>query len=359
MALRSQRDQLGEPVPVHSDEVFAVYGRALRTSRARSRSIQVRSGRRVHVVETREGPPVLLLHGSNTSSLSLLPLIERLDGVRALAVDRPGFGLSDPANVPRERFRDAAIEFLDEVLDQLGLETTALAGGSMGGTWALWYALARPERVRRLVLLGAAPLLPGTCVPAPVRVMAAPVVGDLLAGVVKPNAKMVVQLMSSMGEKEAIVRYPDLIEGLVAAGRDPIASAANLAELRAISTPFGFRRAVRVQPDELRRLTVPTLVIWGDRDPVGAVEVAQAAVRLIPGARLEVLPAGHVPYLGNPERVSTLVSRFVRSGAGGRASDREGLAPRTAGWLVPSNRASSHETAGETAGPLAAEIGER
>jgi pimeloyl-ACP methyl ester carboxylesterase len=317
MTIGSKTDQPGEPVPAHSDEVVAVHERILGASPAWSRHIEVRSGRRVHVIEAGEGPPVLFLHGSSTSSLSLLPLLERLQGVRAIAVDRPGFGLSEPVHVPRERYRDAAIEFLDEVLDELGLETSALAGGSIGGTWALWYALARPERVRRLVLLTGAPLLPGTRVPAPVRVMAAPVVGDLLRGVVKPNAKMVVRLMSAMGEKDTIVRYPDLIESMVAAARDPVASDADLAELRAGSSPFGFRRLLRVYPDELRRLTVPTLLIWGDRDPVGAVKVAQATARLVPTAQLEVLPAGHVPFLGHRDRVSELLSRFVRSGSDG------------------------------------------
>ena len=232
-------------------------------------------------------------------------------------MDRPGFGLSDPVHVPRVCFREAAVEFLDEVLDELNSETSALAGGSMGGTWALWYALARPERVRRLLLLTAAPLLPGTRSPAPVRVMAAPVVGDLLARVVKPNAKMVVRMMSSMGEKDTIVRYPDLIDSLVAGGNDPISSAANLAELRAITSPFGFRPSLRVHPDELRRLTVPTLLIWGDHDPLGAVKVAQATARLIPKTQLEVLAAGHVPFLGHAGRVSELLSGLVRSGSDG------------------------------------------
>jgi pimeloyl-ACP methyl ester carboxylesterase len=295
--------------------VVAVHQRILGASPARSRHIKVRSGRRVHVIEAGQGPPVLLLHGSSTSSLSVLPLLERVEGVRAIAVDRPGFGLSEPVRIPRERFRDAAVEFVDEVLDELGLETSALAGGSIGGTWALWYALARPERVRRLVLLTGAPLLPGTHASAPVRAMAAPLVGDLLARVVKPNAKMVIRLMSAMGEKDTIVRHPDLIESMVAAGNDPIAAAANLAELRAGISPFGFRPSMRVHPDELRRLTVPTLVIWGDHDPVGAVKVAQATARLIPKAELEVLPAGHVPFLGHPDRVSELLSSFVRSGS--------------------------------------------
>jgi pimeloyl-ACP methyl ester carboxylesterase len=279
----------------------------------RGRHIEVRSGRRVHVVEAGEGPPVVLLHGSNTSLLSLLPVLERLEGVRAIAVDRPGFGLSEPVRVPRERFRDAAVEFLDEVLDALGLQASSIAGNSMGGTWALWYALARPERVHRLVLLGSAPLLPGTRPPLPLRVNATPLVGDLLPRVVKPNRKLVIRLLASVGERDTIVRYPELIDSLVAAARDPIASAANLAELRAIISPIGFRPSARMDPSELRRLNIPTLLIWGDHDPVGTAEVAREAAALIPRAQLELLPAGHVPYLGHPQRVSELLTTFIRS----------------------------------------------
>jgi pimeloyl-ACP methyl ester carboxylesterase len=146
----------------------------------------------------------------------------------------------------------------------------------------------------------------------PLRLMATPVVGDLLTRLMKPTPKSLVQLLSSVGEKETIVRYPDLIEALVEAGRDPLASAVNLVELRAAISPVGFRQSVRVQPNELRRLTAPTLLIWGEHDPVGAVDVAQATASLIPEARLEVLPGGHVPYLGDPDRVSELVRGFVR-----------------------------------------------
>jgi pimeloyl-ACP methyl ester carboxylesterase len=177
---------------------------------------------------------------------------------------------------------------------------------------ALWYAPAHPDRLHRLVLLGAAPLLPSTLVPPPLRGLATPVVGELLQRLTKPSPKLVVRMMASMGEQDTIINYPDQIQALVAAGNDPVMLKVNLAELRTTTSPMGLRHSLRVRPDELRQLTVPTLLVWGDHDPVGAVKVAQATANLIPNAHLEVLPAGHGPWLGNPDRTAELVSKFVR-----------------------------------------------
>lgn len=296
----------------HPEEVVGVHERALAGSSAQGRRIEIEPGRKVHVIETGEGPPLVLLHGSSTSALLLLPLLERLDGVRAIAVDRPGFGLSEPIDVPPERFADATVEWLDSLLDALGLDVTALLGNSMGGVWALWYALAHPERVSRLVLLGATPLLPGTRVPLPLRVMVTPKLGELLQRLIPPSRKMVVRMMGFMGEKRTIIDYPDQIDALIAAGNDPVAARVNLAELRAVLSPFGYRRELRMKPDELGRLTVPTLLVWGEQDPVGGPMVARVAAQAIRDTWLELLPAGHGPWLGHPDRVAELVTRFVR-----------------------------------------------
>jgi pimeloyl-ACP methyl ester carboxylesterase len=272
--------------------------------------VEVR-GRRVHLIEAGTGRPILLFHGSFTSSLSNVPLVERISGARAIAVDRPGHGLSDPVAVPRARFRTAAVEFIADVLDVLGLDRATIAGDSMGGTWAVWFALAHPDRVEGLALLGSAPLLPGTRPPAPVWLMALPLIGDLATGLVKPDAKMVVRLLSAMGEGGTIGRHPLLIDALVAAARDPIAVRANLNEVRAIVRPLGFRRRMAIQPAELRGLAVPTLLVWGDHDPVGSAEVARQVAGMIPRSRLEILDAGHVPHLGHPQRVAELLAAFA------------------------------------------------
>ena len=304
MPLRTGRSELGHP-----DEVLAVHERIL-VSPAQGRDIKVGSGRRVHVIEAGKGPPVVLLHGSSTSSLLLLPLLERLKGLRG---DR-----RRPAGVherPRRRFPRALPRRCSRVpgrgfLDELELDTLALAGNSMGGTWALWYALARPDRVRQLVLLGAALLLPGTRVPPPLRVMATSVVGELLLlDQTQPEAG---RSDDDLDGREGHHQLPGPDRGARRGGQRPGRLRGQPRRARAAISPFGFRRPLRVRPDELRQLTVPTLLVWGDHDPIGAVKVAEATANQFPNAQLEVLHAGHAPWLGNPDRTAKLVSTFVR-----------------------------------------------
>ena len=302
----------GPQVPGHPVRLQERYEGMVRASGARGRFLQRRSGR-VHVIEAGDGPPIVHLHGNNTSSLSHLMLLEHMSTVRTYLVDRPGFGLSDPEAFPRDRFRQCAVRFVDEVLDELRLESVVLVGASGGGIWAFWFALSRPERVRGLVLLGSVPLLPGARIPAGIRLMATPVLGDALSRTVKPSRRMLLALMASVGEGDTILRHPALIDSLLDAAHDPVATAANMAEFKALLSPLGPRPATRIRPEDLHRLDVPTLMIWGDHDPVVAVTDARAAANLIPDARLEVLPAGHVPQLGNPERVAELLEGFLKA----------------------------------------------
>jgi len=295
----------------HPDEVIAAHERVLAGSPAQSRYFEVAGGRRIHAIEVGDGTPLVLLHGSGPTALQFLPLLERLTGVRAIAVDRPGFGLSDPIDRPSEDYRQAAVESVDLILDSLGLTETALLGNSAGGTWALWYALAHPDRVTRLVLLGAPPLLPGTRVPPPMLGVATPGAGPP-PEMPPPSTESVIQSMTIFGEGDTIARYPEQLEAMVAAGYDQLLAGARLAELRALIAPTGWQPALAVRPDELRALTVPTLLIWGEQDPLGGADAAATAAATIPHARLELLPAGHGPWLGHPERVAAIVGDFVR-----------------------------------------------
>lgn len=293
-----------------TDDVAAIHSRMLTAAGALGRFVPCPSGRVVHVASTGDGPPVVHLHGSNTSSLSHLMLAERAPGSRSHLVDRPGFGLSDPDSPGPGGPRERAVDVVGDVLDGLGVDAPLLVGASAGGAWAIWYALAHPERVRGLVLLGAVPTLPGARPPLPLRLAATRGIGDLM-GAVKPGRRMLLKMMATMGEEETVLRHPDLLDSLVAGARDPVTSRANAAELRALISVRGIRPALRLTPHELHRLAVPTVMICGDRDPVLPLPLARQAMAEIPGSRLEVLRAGHVPQLGHPDRVAALIEQLA------------------------------------------------
>jgi pimeloyl-ACP methyl ester carboxylesterase len=301
----------------HAVEVGQVYERVLAGASVRSRHVEAGAGGRVHLLERDGGKPVVVLHGTGNSAGFLLPLLNELHGVRAIAPDLPGVGLSDPTDLPRARYRETAVAWLHRLLDTLELDATTLLGHSGGGLWALWYALAHPGRVERLVLLGV-PTLPKTRCPLPIRLVATPGLGQLLSRLAPPSPRSMLRLATAVGEKATLPRHPDLVDLLVALGRDPVTDRAARTEFRALVSPFallspaGWRRRARLRPDELRQLAMPTLVLWGDRDPVGTIPVAQAVADLIPRARLEVLPTGHGPWLGQPTRTATAVLEFMR-----------------------------------------------
>jgi pimeloyl-ACP methyl ester carboxylesterase len=108
----------------------------------------------VHVRELGEGPPLVLLHKTPSSSIMfsrVLPMLAA--GRRVIAFDTPGYGRSErPAEQPRE-IADYAAAIVD-ALDGLGLEAPDVAGFYTGAVIALEIAAGWPERVRRLVLSG-------------------------------------------------------------------------------------------------------------------------------------------------------------------------------------------------------------
>ncbi len=294
----------------HSVEVARTYEQALKESSAEGGYIEIDGGHKIHVIEAGAGPPLVILHGTGAAAYTYLPLLEHLEGVRAIVPDLPGSGLSDPVDRGHKGYRDWAVEVMDQILDALGVDQISLAGASGGGVWAIWYALAYPERVQRLILLTGVPSLPGTRAPLPQRMMTTPIIGDIITRI-PTNEKMVVDFMGMVGEKETIINYPKMIEALAASFNDPVASKASRTELSALLNLLGWRTNMKIRTDDLAELAMPTLLIWGERDPLGGEDVARGVSEAIPNSMLELLPAGHVPWLGHPVKVAQLISDFV------------------------------------------------
>ncbi len=255
-----------------------------------------------------------MIHGSGSPGLFWLPLLQRLDGVRAIVVDRPGFGLSDPTASgfgPSE-----SVAWISEVLDALELPSAVIVGHSIGGLWALRFALECPQRVHGLVMVGT-PSLPGTKAPLPFRLLGTPGVRALIARQRETPASFH-RFAAMVGEGNTIGDHPELVDLMVAVGNDPVAGRAIREEVGRLLSPWallsrtGFRRGARVGEADLRELTVPTLLLWGSNDPVGGGDVARRVQRLIPDAELEVVHGGHAPWLGEPTKSATALLDWVR-----------------------------------------------
>src|SRR5580704_15315763 len=118
-------------------------------------------GRNIRYLEEGAGVPAILLHGSSLGSSAdvfrrNLSALGR-HGIRAIAVDLPGFGKSDTADgMSGAQRKDFVLRFIDA----LGLEHAALIGHSAAGNPVVSTALAHPERVSHVIILGTGSLLP-------------------------------------------------------------------------------------------------------------------------------------------------------------------------------------------------------
>ena len=123
---------------------------------ARSRYVNVaKPALTAHVLEAGRGEPVLLLHGGIATACHFAPLIGFLQQqFQVFAVDRPGCGLTDKINYRGVPLREHAVDFVAGTMDALQLPKAAIVANSLGGYWALLFALAHPDRVTKLVLVG-------------------------------------------------------------------------------------------------------------------------------------------------------------------------------------------------------------
>ena len=73
----------------------------------------------------------------------------------------------------------------------------------------------------------------------------------------------------------------------------------------------GPRPEIALGADELARINQPVQLIWGDRDPFGTPEVGANAAKMIPDAELHVVPAGHIPWMSQADRIAELATPFL------------------------------------------------
>jgi len=266
------------------------------------------NGVRIHYQEAgdEKAPPLLLIHGFISSTLIwnevFLPLAQA--GFRVVAPDLPGYGYSDKPRDAEYTIESQARAVVG-LMDRLGIEKAALVGASYGGAIAAAIALDHPERVSRLVLVGAVSsdepknkLL--------LRIVRWPLIGDIVTPLFLGSRWVLRKRMEEVYQR---LRIP-LDEQKVAARHHLLVTA---------DTHRAMIRTVRRwSADRIARdahlIRQPTMLMWGEDDahiPLGE------GFRLrdeMPNARLVVFRnCGHLPPQEYPRQFVGMVSEFCKA----------------------------------------------
>jgi len=298
-------DGVRERFGAAESEVLAAFGVA-----ATSRFIDLpRSGRRVRILESGKGQTVLVLPGLGAVASFWAPLMAELPDLRLVALDRPGCGLSDPFDLRGDDVRTWLVKLIEELREALGGGRISLIGNSIGGTAALWYAMAHPEGVDRVVLIGAPPYVLDHQAPLPMRILSIPAIAR--RALKASSEKDVDVLFQRMGHRSGALS-PELVRLVLAARTLPGYADGYIGVLHGTTTLFG--RRVSAPAAELARLKTPTLLIWGDGDTHGSVETGRRMVATMPNASLEVRGQGHLPWIDEPVACGKLIAGFFQNG---------------------------------------------
>jgi pimeloyl-ACP methyl ester carboxylesterase len=242
------------------------------------------SGVETAVLVAGDGEPLVFFHGAGTITGfdALLPLAERF---KLIVPFHPGYGPSAD-DVTVDSIHDLRRHYLG-LLDELGIGEFALAGQSMGGWLAANFAVDHAERVKRLVL--AAPL--------GLKVDEHPT-QDIFA---IPSEEVPAYLTADLSVFDGHVPMPPTPEFLADRYRE-LTSAARLLWARSYDLKLA---------RWLHRLTMPTLILWGDADRIIPIEQGPVWAELIPDAELKTLPGvGHLIFDESSEAVAA-VAGFV------------------------------------------------
>jgi pimeloyl-ACP methyl ester carboxylesterase len=310
MSPRRSVGNLGLLTPGHDSD----YGRSGRAPwldvdwQAAQHRIEI-DGREVNYAELGEGPALVFVHGLGASWQSWLENMPDLArDHRVVAMDLPGFGWSEMPG------RDISIEYFGhwtcKLLDELGIESAAVVGNSMGGFVGAELAIRHPQRVERLAVVSAAIFWQSYRRAQPLVRLAR--LSDAAA------ARGLARITDDVATRPRLRAW-----ALASAGfRYPHHIAPELAHemVRSARRTDGFLPSLEALADypldeELPKIRCPTLIVWGAHDTLVPAKDAKRLQELIPGARREIFErTGHVAMLERPERFNRLLREFLAEG---------------------------------------------
>ncbi|MBT5155568.1 MAG: alpha/beta hydrolase [Gammaproteobacteria bacterium] len=246
----------------------------------------------------RQAPPIILLHGSNASLHTFEPWVTRLkDKYRIVTIDLPGHGLTGA--IPSGDYsKEAMVKVVNVLANELGLKHFVIGGNSMGGGIALRYALDHPKEITGLVLINSSGFTRN-------KYQNDDSQGVLAFRLLKnPLFRAIGEVIDpyyfvSQGLEAAFHQHTVVTETMVMRYYD---LALREGTRKAIMKRFSATRDTKYQAQDLARIEVPTLLMWGKEDAVIPFAFASGFETLIPGISTAYYDGvGHIPMEEVPE----------------------------------------------------------
>ena len=236
---------------------------------------------------------LLLIHGLGASAERWEHVIPQFaKNYRVLVPDLIGFGLSDKPVV--DYTTDYLSAFIRKFLKKLNIDSVSIIGSSLGGQIGAEFTYQNNSMVDKLVLISPSGIMKHSTPALDAYVMAALYPSD-------SSASNAFQIMS--GSKNIDKKT---IKGFVQRMKLPNAKMAFM------STLLGLKDA-EIISEKLVSIKSPTLIIWGENDPIIPIKYAQSFVSEIDDCRfVKMENCGHTPYVESPDKFYKIVFDFLK-----------------------------------------------
>lgn len=249
-----------------------------------------------YLESTSQGETVVLLHGYGAEKGHWLKMAALMKGYHLIIPDLPGLG--DSTKSMSQRYDvESQVERMDKFLNVIGQKKFFIAGNSMGGNIAGFYAIRHPEKVKGLILLNNL----GVNSPEKTAIMKAFEKGEnplLISSMDDYNI-----MMKSMFVKIPFTPYP--IKKFMAEKAIKSREFNQKVFMDLITKPAMFE-------GHFSELTMPVLIIWGDKDQILDVSSVGVLEKGIKNHTTKILKdCGHVPMMERPEETALYIKQFI------------------------------------------------
>ena len=235
---------------------------------------------------------LLLLHGLGASAErweDVIPLFAKK--FKVIVPDLIGFGYSDKPMI--DYTTDYFAEFISKFLNEVGVEKPNIIGSSLGGQIAAEFTINHNMDVGKLVLVS----------PSGIMKHSTPALDAYISAALYPNNDSALNAFQTMSCRNDV--NEKTISGFVERMQLPNAKMAFMSTLLGLSNS-------KVITEKLQTITVPTLILWGENDPVIPIKYAQSFVSAINDCRFyKMIECGHTPYAEKPKAFFQIVSDFL------------------------------------------------